>query len=133
MSFQQIVYDSFSAFLPGAIKSFIYASMNLQELGSVLASHINKGYGLGSNVLTAFLCAFGPWGLLATPMILVLIFYIDSIIIHDEYFLLRFYIIYQLRLFMRQGYESLAVVIYIFCLYCAFFYLSSSKPRKKGR
>jgi hypothetical protein len=133
MSFQQIVYDSFSAFLPGTIKSSIYAGTNLQELGSVLASHINKGYGLGANVLTTFLCAFGPWGLLVTPMIFVLILYLDSIIIHDEYFLLRFYIIYQLRLFMRQGYESLAVVIYIFCFYCAFFYLSSAKPRKRDR
>lgn len=127
ISFTHVLYNLFCPILPGFIKTSIMNDPDFFEIGAFLAVHIKKGFGLGSNCISYDLCSFGFQGLLCLPCIYLLVWKLEEILSKDCNFMIRFYIIYQLRLYMRQGYESLAIVLYIAIFYNALFYFLHKK------
>lgn len=131
LPFPHVLYNLMCPILPGFIKTNIMQSSNFDEIGALLAEHIGKGFGFGSNCITYDLYSFGVFGLLCLPIMFVFIWSFDRIISKDCNFILRFFLIYQLRLYMRQGYESLAIVLFIAIFYNAIFYYLHRKYKRE--
>lgn len=131
LEFPHVLYNLVSPILPGFIKTNIMQSSNFDEIGALLAGDIGKGFGFGSNCITYDLYSFGIFGLLCLPIMFVLICSLDRVISKDCNFMLRFFLIYQLRLYMRQGYESLAIVLFIAIFYNGLFYYLHRKYKRE--
>ena len=127
LSLPHILYDFFCPILPGFVKTYIMQDPNYFEIGAFLAERIGKGFGLGSNCISYDLCSFGLLGIFGLPLIFIFIWSFDGILSKDCNFIIRFYLMYQLRLYMRQGYESLAIVFYIAIFYNGLFYFMHRK------
>lgn len=129
LSVPHVLYNVICPVLPGSLRASIMHEQDFKEVGALLAEHIGKGFGLGSNCISYDIYTFGFTGLLCLPCIFVLIWAFDRSLSKDCNFMIRFFFIYQLRLYMRQGYESLAIILYIVIFYNSLFYFFHRKHR----
>lgn len=125
LDFVQILFNFFSPVLPGFMKADIMSRVNYQEIGNALALSIGKGYGFASNVITYNLYTFGFGGVLIIPISMFILLMCEMSLSKGTNFIINFFLIYQMRLFIRQGNESIIVLFYIFFAYCAIFYFFS--------
>jgi hypothetical protein len=121
---EEVVFSLYSGMLPGFIISGTYNALLAEALGEMLALKVGKGFGLGSNAISELIVSCGFSGIIFFPCIYLLIVYIDSKTLGDSNFLIRFFVIIQLRLYMRQGFPSLLSVVYIVLIYVSVFYFS---------
>jgi hypothetical protein len=128
--FEEIIFSGYSGILPGFLIKKTYEILSAKDLGVMLAAKIGKGFGLACNPISELIVNYGFTGIIFFPCIYILISYIDNKTLHDSNFLIRFFLIVQLRLYIRQGFPSLVSVVYIVLMYVSIFYFCHYKHKK---
>jgi hypothetical protein len=119
---QRVLIQFVEGFLPG----FIRASLD-QSIGGELAEHIGRGYGLANNFITELFYLYGIAGIFIIPVYFLIFYYMDKQLSSDEHFIFKIISIFQVRLFVREGFVALTTIIYIIMIYSLIPYLFSKK------
>lgn len=114
----EILVNFFSGILPGFIKSRILLDYSIGEL---IAKNIDRGYGLGLDILTESYYYFQDFGILTLPFIIIIFSEkLNKIAIKlnfTGYLFLVLFICY-LRLIFREGIVTyITIVFYIYMIY----------------
>jgi hypothetical protein len=114
----------FEGFIPGFLKEILWKE---NTLGEEIAEHIGRGYGLANNFITELLYLYGLPGLFFIVFYIILFYYLDYKFVSDKYFIFKVICIFQLRLFVREGYTYITSTVYIILMYAFIPYLFSQK------
>ncbi len=122
---ERIIADcTYASLLPGSIKLSL---LSYESVGVELSHLVGRGYGLGSNFISEQIYELGYIGFISSLIIPFLVVIIDKWLRGADNLLVKIIFIFQLRLFIREGITQFTVILYIFLVYFAIYYIFRKK------
>lgn len=114
------VIQLISGIFPSFIKTKVFGDYSI---GQAIAFYINRGYGLGSNIVTNALFSYGVLGVLVIPLFITvfIVFMEKAVFSRDQFILVKIFTIVYLRLVVREGMEYFSIIFFLVYFYFLFF------------